>query len=122
MLSNRVKEYIANNSFCSEYLFSDWETFLDILYEEGGRVSSILWWDHCKISEQNASVGMGGYIDSENHDYMYAETQLWKDGLDLMSLDEIKDYIKREMKKGIRYGDNYSSHELVPSFYLNDEL
>lgn len=120
MLSNIVKEYIAEHSFCSEYLFKDWESFLDILYAEGGSVSSILWWDHCKISEQNTSVGMGGYTDPENNDYMYAETQSWKDGLEEMSLDEIKDYINREMEKGLRYGSKYVNHELVPSFYLSE--
>jgi hypothetical protein len=48
MINERIQNYIDNHSFCSEYLFKDWEAFLDFLYEEGGRVSSILWWDHCK--------------------------------------------------------------------------
>ena len=28
MLSQIVKKYIAKYSFCSEYLFKDWESFL----------------------------------------------------------------------------------------------
>ena len=48
MINERIQNYIDNHSFCSEYLFKDWEAFLDFLYEEGGRVSSILWWEHCK--------------------------------------------------------------------------
>ena len=43
MINHRVQKYI-DHSFCSEYLFRDWEAFLDFIYEEGCRVSSILWW------------------------------------------------------------------------------
>lgn len=32
MPSRKIKEYIAEHSFCSEYLFKDWESFLDLLY------------------------------------------------------------------------------------------
>ena len=46
MISHRVQKYIDDHSFCSEYLFKDWEAFLDLIYEEGVRVSSILWWEH----------------------------------------------------------------------------
>ena len=42
MINERIQKYIEDHSFCSEYLFKDWEAFLDYLYEEGGRVSSIL--------------------------------------------------------------------------------
>ena len=41
MINNRVKEFIAEHSFCLEYLFKDLETFLELLYSEGGCVSSI---------------------------------------------------------------------------------
>ena len=41
MISHRVQKYIDDHSFCSEYLFKDWEAFLDFV-----RVSSILWWEH----------------------------------------------------------------------------
>ena len=53
MINERIQNYIDNHSFCSEYLFKDWEAFLDFLYEEGGRVSSILWWEHCKKNFQH---------------------------------------------------------------------
>ncbi len=62
MISKKVKEYISEHSFCSEYLFKDWESFLDLLYAEDGRVSSILWWDHCMKSQQSNSVGSGEVV------------------------------------------------------------
>ena len=34
MISKKLQAYIEDHSFCSEYLFKDWEAFLDILYEE----------------------------------------------------------------------------------------
>ena len=34
MISHRVQKYIDDHSFCSEYLFKDWEAFLDLIYEE----------------------------------------------------------------------------------------
>lgn len=74
MISKKVQAYIEDHSFCSEYLFKDWEAFLDILYEEGGRVSSILWWDHCRKNLQHASIGSGGYTDPDDQEWMYAET------------------------------------------------
>lgn len=120
MPSQKVKKYIEEHSFCSEYLFRDWEAFLDILYAEGGRVSSILWWDHCKKAEQRYSVGSGGYGDPDNPEYMYAETQLFKEGLETKTVEEIKEYITREKEAGFRYGSKYRSHDLVPSFYLDE--
>ena len=53
MINHRVQKYIEDHSFCSEYLFRDWEAFLDFIYEEGYRVSSILWWEHCKKNFQH---------------------------------------------------------------------
>ena len=122
MLSNRVREYIAEHSFCSEYLFKDWAAFLEILYSEGGRVSAILWWDHCKKNMQNMSVGGGGYSDPDNADYMYAETQFYEDGFETKTLDEIKDYIDAMRKSGLILGDKYYSFDLVPSFYFEEGL
>lgn len=69
-ISSSVQKYIDDHAFCSEYLFKDWEMFLDTLYEEGGRVSSILWWDHCRKSQLQESVGSGGYRDPENDEYI----------------------------------------------------
>ena len=120
MISERLQSYIDNHVFCSEYLFKDWESFLDLLYAEGGRISSILWWDHCMKSQQRESVESGGYKDPENDEYVYAETQLYKEGLEANTLDEIKEYIDMERKKGLQYGSKYRSHDLVPSFHLAD--
>lgn len=120
MISKRIQAYIDDHAFCSEYLFKDWESFLDLLYSEGGCISSILWWDHCKKSQLRESVGGGGYRDPENDEYIYAETQLYKDGLETKALDEIKEYIHQERQTGFRYGGKYRSHDLAPSFYLAD--
>ena len=120
MINQRLQKYIEDYSFCSEYIFKDWESFLDIVYSEGERISSILWWDYCTESQHIESVGGGGYRDPENNDYIYAETQLFEDGLETKTLDEIKEYINQKRKTGIQYGDQYRSHNLVPSFYLTD--
>ena len=76
MINHRVQKYI-DHSFCSEYLFRDWEAFLDFIYEEGCRVSSILWWEHCK---KNFQHGYGGYSDPDDREWMYSETWLHEDG------------------------------------------
>ena len=120
MLSQKVKKYIDEHSFCSEYLFKDWNSFLDILYAEGGRISSVLWWDHCTKMQRSESVGSGGYTDPRNDEYFYAETQSFKDGLETKTLDEIKEYINQVRNTGIQYGIKYKSHDLIPSFYIVD--
>ena len=120
MLSNRLKAYISEHSFCSEYLFKDWDAFLNVLYAEGKKVTSVLWWDHCKISEHNLSIGGGGYRDPDDPEYMFAETQSVKDRLETYTLDEIKEYINNQRLAGIQYGNKYVSHDLVPSFYLDE--
>ena len=112
MINSRIQNYIDNRAFCSEYLFKDWESFLDLLYAEGGRISSILWWDHCTKKQLHESVGSGGYKDPDNEEFVYAETQLYKEGLE--------EYIDQERKTGFRYGSKYWSHDLVPSFTLAD--
>ena len=118
MVSHKVKEYILDHGFCSEYLFKDWESFLDLLYSQGGRVSAILWWDHCKKTMQNMSAGSGGYADPDDSEYMYAETQFYEDGLETMSLEEIKLHIDERRMAGLILGDKYFCFDLVPSFYL----
>ena len=50
---------------------------LDFIYEEGYRVSSILWWEHCK---KNFQHGYGGYSDPDDREWMYSETWLHEDG------------------------------------------
>ncbi len=118
MINGKIQNYIDNHSFCSEFIFNDWEFFLDYLYSEGGSISGILWWDHCKKSQVHESVGSGGYNDPEDNEFVYAETQLYEGGLETKTLDEIKEYIHRIIKEGFQYDGKYISHDLVPSFYL----
>ena len=120
MITQKVQNYINDHAFCSEYLFADWETFVDLLYSEGGRISSILWWDHCRKSQMHESVGSGGYRDPENDEFVYAETQLYEEGLEEKTLDEIKEYIDRVRSAGFQYGEGYISHDPVPSFYMEN--
>ena len=92
--------------------------FLDFIYEEGCRVSSILWWEHCK---KNFQHGYGGYSDPDDREWMYSETWLHEDGFEEKSLADIKAYIHETRAHGLILGDKYISHDLVPSFYLADE-
>ena len=118
MVSESVNDYISEYSVGSECLFKDCNSFLKLLYAENRRVAAILRWDHCKRTEQLLSVGMGGYIDPENPEYMYAETQEYEESLETKTLDEIMTYIYRVKADGIWYDSKYKSHELVPSFCL----
>lgn len=120
MLSDKVKKYIDEHSFCSECLFKDWEPFLDLLYAEGGAVSAICWWDHCKKSEQRRSVESGGYNDPSDPEYLYAETHICAEGLGAKTLDEIKEYIVKERETGFQFGHKYFSHDLIPAFYFDE--
>ena len=120
MINEKVRTYINEHSFCSECLFKDWESFLELLYAEGGAVSAICWWDHCKKSEQQRSVGSGGYSDPDDPKYLYAETHICIGDLEAKTLDEIKEYIAREREAGFQFGHRYFSHDLVPSFELLD--
>ncbi|WP_418730061.1 hypothetical protein [Coprobacter fastidiosus] len=119
MLSQKVQKYIKDHSFCSECLFKDWESFLNLLYAEGDQISSIFGWGYCKVLEQSFFVRGGGYRDPENPEYMYAETQRWKNDLETMTPDKMKAYITRERKTGFQYGSKYISHDLVRSFYFD---
>ena len=89
MINERIQKYIDDHTFCSEYLFKDWEAFLDLLYAEDGRISSILWWDHCTKKQLKESVGSGGYKDPDNDEFVYADTQLYKEGLETYTLEEL---------------------------------
>ena len=91
---------------------------MDFIYEEGCRVSSILWWEHCK---KNFQHGYGGYSDPDDREWMYSETWLHEDGFEEKSLADIKAYIHETRAHGLILGDKYISHDLVPSFYLADE-
>lgn len=112
-ISPQLRAYINKNAFCSEYLFRDWEEFLKVLYEEGARISDILFWDHCLREKQEQSLGQGGYIDPDERDWMYAETQIYEAGFEDKSPEEVREYIRSVMAQ-------YPDHELVPSFYLDE--
>ena len=121
MINERIQKYIDDHTFCSEYLFKDWEAFLDLLYAEDGRISSILWWDYCRKDMNHISCGSVGYTDPDDREWMYAETQLHEDGFEEKSLQDIKAYIHETREHGLILGDKYISHDLVPSFYLVEE-
>ena len=65
-------------------------------------------------------MGSGGYTDPDNPAYMYAETQLFECGLETKTLQEIIEYIRNVKASGLRYGNKYVSHELVPSFFMDE--
>lgn len=69
-MTDKLSEYIQQNQLCTEGIFRNWEEFLKLLYESGGRVEAILWFDYCKIEEQTSSLGCGGYRDVQNEGYM----------------------------------------------------
>jgi len=118
MINEKIQNYIDNHSFCSEYLFKDWEAFLDFLYEEGGRVSSILWWEHCRKNLPHGFFGSGEFTDPDDQEWVYAETWLHEDGFEERSLEDIKAYIREMRAEGLILGDKYITFDLVPSFYL----
>ena len=118
MLGPKTEEYISGHSFCTEYLFKDWDSFLDVLYSEGGHVSAILWWDHCRKDMQHLSAGSGGYSDPDDPAYMYAETQFYEEGFETKTLGEIRNNIDARRAAGLILGDKYICFDLVPSFFL----
>ena len=117
MINHRVQKYIEDHSFCSEYLFKDWEAFLDFIYEEGCRVSSILWWDHCRKNMNHVSCGSGGYTDPDDQEWMYAETWLYEDGFEERSLEHIISFPES------RYENNpVFSPQIVQTLLLNNPI
>ena len=111
MLTQKVKAYISNHQLCPEYLFDDWVEFLELLYEEGGYVESILWFEHVRIIDQKDSLGGGGYRDKTNPEYMYAETFLYEDNMESKSLSEVKKQIESTLT-------SYPNNKLIPAFYI----
>ena len=107
-----IEQYIKNNkvSESNALIFRNWKDFLHILFQNNGQVKMIIWYEYCKINEQQ--IGMGGYIDSENQGFMWAETQFFKTDMQEKSLDEILDYISETRQE-------YSKYDLYPEFYIN---
>ena len=113
MITEEVKQYIEEHKLCSENLFNDCESFLELLFAQGGCVDAVLWFEHVLISEQKNSLGAGGYIDKANPEYMYAETNIYESEMKNKSIADVKEYIKSIIKK-------YPNNKLVPSFYIVD--
>ena len=109
-MTKTLEEYIEQNKVCSAFIFRDWNAFLDILFEGGGSVKEILWFEYVLIDRQMESLGGGGYRDSANPDYVWAETMIYDKGLEQKSLSEIKEHIDRTIKSHI-------PHRLVPCFF-----
>lgn len=109
MIEKTLKQYIEENKLCSENMFYDWEVFLDLVFAQGCRIESILWFEHVLVSEQKNSLGGGGYLDKTNPDYMYAETHIYKGNMENMLLVEIKEYIQSIIA-------SYPNNKLLPSF------
>lgn len=111
-MNRNVEEYIHKHkiSKTNALIFRDWEEFLYILYENSGRVEMIVWYEYCKINEQ--LIGAGGYLDTENQGFMWAETQLFETDLHKKSLNEILEFILKVRKE-------YSNCDLYPEFYLH---
>jgi len=107
-----VEQYIQTNKIpkTDALIFRNWREFLQILYHNNGCVEMIIWYEYCKISEQQ--IGSGGYIDVENQDYMWAETQIYESNMQKKTLNEILEYISKIQKE-------YSDYILYPEFYLH---
>lgn len=108
-MDQRMTDFIAQNSVCSELLFPNWREFLTLLFHCDGHVSSIVWFEYVEISKQKDSLGGGGYKDVKNPDYMWAETALFDDNLEGASFSELVEHIQSTINK-------YHPHRLVPCF------
>ena len=95
------------------YLFRNWKEFIDILFANHGKVKFILWFEHIEICKQADSMGVGGYRDPDNPEYMFAETMLFDDELENKSLEEIKEHILSVIQQ-------YPNNKLIPSFYIDE--
>ena len=109
-MKDKLYEYIKQYQVCPELIFQDWETFLEILFDCGGSVSEILWFEYMSLDEQKASLGAGGYRDQQNPGYMWAETMLYDKNLSEQSLPQIKQYILDKIAA-------HKPHNLVPCFF-----
>lgn len=111
-MTKHLQKYIEENQVCSELLFRDWRTFLEILFAEGECVKSILWYEYVQVSKQEESLGGGGYYDRQNPDHMWAETMLFEDGFEDKSVPQIIGYIEKIIAA-------YPGHDLIPSFFID---
>lgn len=112
-MNSVLQAYIAENKVCSELIFRDPKEFLTVLFANGGKVEGIVWFDYCKISEQDKSLGGGGYVDKQNSSYMWAETQIYEYPLTDKSHEEILEYMDSVRRE-------YSAYDLYPSFDITE--
>ena len=107
----QLEQYIQKHKVSSAnfLVFRDWEEFLNILFLNNGHVEMIIWYEYCRINEQQ--IGMGGYIDEEQRGYMWAETDIYEVDLQKKSMNEILEYISEIRKK-------YADYDLYPEFYI----
>jgi len=109
-MDSKIKKYIEENKVCSDLIFRNWSEFVELLFECGGFVNEILWFEYVLIDKQKDSLGGGGYGDKENPEYMWAETMIYDKALGQKTLVEIKDHITSTIK-------SYAPHILVPCFF-----
>ena len=66
-MNDEIKKYIQEHKVLKSntLIFRDWEEFLHKLYLNNGRIEMIIWYEYCRINEQQ--IGMGGYKDTVNH-------------------------------------------------------
>ena len=109
-MSQILDTYIEQSKVCSDLIFRDWNEFLDLLFDCGGSVNEILWFEYVLEEKQKDSLGGGGWSDKENPEYMWAETMIYDKDLGAKSLSEIKCHIDSTIKL-------YDPHVLVPCFF-----
>ena len=109
-MDKRIKEYIEKNKVCSDLIFRNWIEFLELLFQCGGFVKEILWFEYILIEKQAESLGGGGYIDKDNPNYMWVETMIWDKNLMNKTVSEIKTHIEKTIEK-------HKPHDLVPCFF-----
>ena len=106
-LDQYIQTYKISKS--NALIFRDWKQFLHILYQNNRRVKMIIWYEYCRINEQQ--IGMGGYIDTENQGFMWAETQLFETDLQEKTLNDLLAYMSEICNQ-------YSNYNLHPEFYI----
>ena len=108
-MRKELELYIKEHQVCSDIVFNDWRSFLNVLYENGGAVNKILWFEYVRIDRQAESLGAGGYADHDNPGFMWAETMICDNDLDGESLLEITQHIEKVIQSNL-------PHTLVPCF------
>ena len=109
-MNKKIEQYIAQNKVCSDLIFRDWNEFLELLFDCGGSVKELLWFEYVLIDRSEESLGGGGYQDTTNPKYMWAETMIYDKGLEQKSLSEIKEHIESTI-------NFHKPHNLVPCFF-----